>query len=1586
MSLSSRNRCGEKCRTASMRSNETVKLNAKLATLMLGLILLCSAPLAHAQTSVFINEIHYDNTGTDAGEAIEIAGPSGTDLAGWSIVLYNGTGGAVYDTDALSGIIPNQCNGFGTIVLNYPANGLQNGAPDGIALVNPSSVAVQFLSYEGAFVAVGGAANGMTSTDIGVLEAGSDAVGRSLQLSGTGQFYEDFVWNAPATNTFGFCNTNQNFTGPDTPPAVASTTPSDNATNVNVDANLAINFNEAVNVAGNWFALNGSSSGAHAATVSGGPQSFTLNPTVDFQNNETVTVTIFAANVTDADANDPPDNMLVDHVFDFTIAPPPLGGWVINEIHADPHATLGDANGDGVVNTTQDEFLEMVNVSGARVDISGWTISDALSVRHTFPAGTVVRDQCPIVIFAGGTPTGAFGSATVQVASSGQLSLNNTGDTVTLKNGGTTIVTYTYGSEGNADQSLTRDPDLTGLDPLIQHLSATGAAGRRFSPGTMISGAQFPGCSFLEIFEIQGSGLATAFAGQTITTKNNLVTALRNDGFFIQTPDARSDANAQTSDGIFVFMGSAPTVSIGDLVDVTGTVTEFFNFTEFTNTPTAPAVTLISSGNALPAAMQLNALTPSPTQPQSATEFERFEGMLVEIANGVVAASNQSFSSDNFAEMFIVASGARPFREPGIAFPGLSGLPVWDANAEIFEIDPDKLGLANAIIPAGSTFTASGVLGFEFGGYELWPTQINFNVATLPRSVRARNTGETMIATLNMLRFFDDVNNGNGEPLPSAAQYENILAKFSRYIREVLLAPEILAVQEVENLNALQDLADKLHADDAALTYSPYLIEGNDVSGIDVGYLVRDNVQVGSVTQLGASELLSVDNSLLHDRPPLQLAATIPDGISITLLNLHQRSLNDIDDPVNGPRVRQKRHEQAVSVANMVQSLQTNPAHSNLIVCGDFNALQFTDGYVDVLGQIVGDPASASEALIPGVEIVEPNLINLVLGLPAAEQYSFVHEGSAQVLDHMLVSQHFQPVARGVQYARGNADAAVNYENDYATTLRASDHDGLVLYVQCKLTANAGDDVAICSGDSAQLGGNPTASDGLGPFIYNWSPSTGLSNATVANPRALPSTTTTYTLIVIDASGCKDTSEVVVTVNPALFAHAGADKIIVAGQTVQIGGSPTASGGTAPFTYAWLPATGLDNAATANPNATPSATTTYVVTVSDSKGCAATDTVTVDVHEFVLLAEESIEIWRNQFSNSRGDIHSNHNIIFKPGAPTTFTGNLFAVGDVRLGNDNRIAGNVTAGDKIKFTGNAQILGTATRNATVEPIKITAQDFDAGHDDLVIPTGQASTLAPGSYRNVIVGERARLILRSGNYFFKSLRVGLYARLKIKVANGPVHIHVVTLLELSGRSRVEILPASATASRNVTFTTLQQTPLGLMSGSQVQGDILAPEAEVFLEMNSHFQGSIHADKITVDLNATFEPHAAPSLALAKFEGEEELANEADEIAEADEIGEAKALVTSYALEPNYPNPFNPSTTIRFAVPEASEVSLAIYNSAGQLVRHLARGTHQRGSYQVVWEGKNESGEFVVSGVYFALFKAGKFTAKEKLLLVK
>jgi hypothetical protein len=167
---------------------------------------------ASALTPVFINEIHYDNVGADTGEAIEIAGPAGTSLQFWKIRLYNGAGGAIYDTILLAGVIPNQCNGHGTIA--YAWAPIQNGSPDGMALIDNNGIVIQFLSYEGSFMAVGGEANGMTSTDIGVSESGTTPVGDSLQLVGVGLFYEQFTWNAEAPASFTTCNPGQIFTEP----------------------------------------------------------------------------------------------------------------------------------------------------------------------------------------------------------------------------------------------------------------------------------------------------------------------------------------------------------------------------------------------------------------------------------------------------------------------------------------------------------------------------------------------------------------------------------------------------------------------------------------------------------------------------------------------------------------------------------------------------------------------------------------------------------------------------------------------------------------------------------------------------------------------------------------------------------------------------------------------------------------------------------------------------------------------------------------------------------------------------------------------------------------------------------------------------------------------------------------------------------------------------------------------------------------------------------------------------------------------------------------------------------------------------
>lgn len=159
----------------------------------------------------WINEFHYDNNGTDTNEFVEIAGPAGTNLTGWKLIGYNGGDGAQYATVNLSGSITAQQNGFGT--RSFAFAGLQNGSPDGIALVNASNVVVQFLGYEGSFTATNGPALGRVATNIATAETTTTPVGQSLRLAGAGCKYSDFAWQVPATSSAGSVNAGQSFLG-----------------------------------------------------------------------------------------------------------------------------------------------------------------------------------------------------------------------------------------------------------------------------------------------------------------------------------------------------------------------------------------------------------------------------------------------------------------------------------------------------------------------------------------------------------------------------------------------------------------------------------------------------------------------------------------------------------------------------------------------------------------------------------------------------------------------------------------------------------------------------------------------------------------------------------------------------------------------------------------------------------------------------------------------------------------------------------------------------------------------------------------------------------------------------------------------------------------------------------------------------------------------------------------------------------------------------------------------------------------------------------------------------------------------------
>lgn len=172
---------------------------------LISLVLLFSPILS---VNPFINEFHYDNFQGDRGERVEIAVPPSSSINAFSLALYNGRNGEVYSTVQLSGsnTSPTEWEFF---VFDTP--GLQNGSPDGIALVNRVGIVLEFISYEGTFTATSGPAEGTNSVDVGVSESGGTPEGHSLQLDGMGCVSSDFTWRSPASNSFGIINPGQSF-------------------------------------------------------------------------------------------------------------------------------------------------------------------------------------------------------------------------------------------------------------------------------------------------------------------------------------------------------------------------------------------------------------------------------------------------------------------------------------------------------------------------------------------------------------------------------------------------------------------------------------------------------------------------------------------------------------------------------------------------------------------------------------------------------------------------------------------------------------------------------------------------------------------------------------------------------------------------------------------------------------------------------------------------------------------------------------------------------------------------------------------------------------------------------------------------------------------------------------------------------------------------------------------------------------------------------------------------------------------------------------------------------------------------------
>lgn len=651
--------------------------------------------------------------------------------------------------------------------------------------------------------------------------------------------------------------------------------------------------------------------------------------------------------------------------------------------------------------------------------------------------------------------------------------------------GGAPSVTFVDdGTNGDLvpnDHVFSTTTTVTGT-PAVRTLTATiSDDAARTSTASIRIGINAP--TTTAIYTIQGTGSRSPFEGAYVTT-TGVVTALKFNGVFVQSPDG--DGDVATSDGILVFTGGAPPafLNVGDAVTVSGTVQEFIPSADPDSPPATEVINaafaVSASGQPLPAPV---VLAPGFTDPAGGLEqLERFEGMRVR-TDLLVIAPTQAASTDeknatsvsNGIFYGVIRGVARPMREPGLEPaqllpPGApAGVPRFDGNPERLRVDSDALlGAATLDVVAGQTFTDfTGVLDYAFRSYMILPDPrdaagMPWQPSGSPLAVPVPETGanEFTVSHFNLERFFDTIDEpGKSDVALTAAAVDGRLRKASLAIRHVLRAPDILGVVEVENLGVLQQLAARISADATAAgepdpQYAAFLQEGNDIGGIDVGFLVKqagDRVRVLNVTQIGKDTdfTFAGDTAKLNDRPSLVLEADVlaPAGRAypVTVIVNHLRSLSGIDG-TDGDRIRHKRRAQAEFLAGYIQSRQAaNPAEW-IVSVGDYNAFPFNDGYVDVMGTIVGRPTPADNVVLASDDLVDPDLTNLVTLMPPAQQYSFSFDGNAQVLDHVLVNAPMLKRFTRMAYARVDADFPEAFRGDTSRPERISDHDAPVAF------------------------------------------------------------------------------------------------------------------------------------------------------------------------------------------------------------------------------------------------------------------------------------------------------------------------------------------------------------------------------------------------------------------------------------------------------------------------------------------------------------------------------------------------------------
>jgi len=277
---------------------------------------------------------------------------------------------------------------------------------------------------------------------------------------------------------------------------------------------------------------------------------------------------------------------------------------------------------------------------------------------------------------------------------------------------------------------------------------------------------------------------------------------------------------------------------------------------------------------------------------------------------------------------------------------------------------------------------------------------------------------EWRLVSQNLNRFFDAIDDPEDDRVLSAQKYRKRVAQLAKRIIATHDQPDVLAFQEIEKKAILEAVASAVE-NAGGRRYRALLIDGNDRSGMDVGYLVAEELDLRRVEPLFAGEHYRYKkngrqvSAPLFARPPLLIEFCRER--CITLVNVHLRSMRGLRHPVKGRRIALKRQLQAETLARWVQDLQAREPDTALAVVGDFNALTPSDRFVDVIGTLLGRPDTERPARV-SPDLVEPDLIDASRDLPGKKRYSYRYKRRKQLLDYLLLNRVAAGWLRSIRY------------------------------------------------------------------------------------------------------------------------------------------------------------------------------------------------------------------------------------------------------------------------------------------------------------------------------------------------------------------------------------------------------------------------------------------------------------------------------------------------------------------------------------------------------------------------------------------